>query len=259
MTLYKYLLPRFLILLLILLFVDKSDYFAVSSNYWQTLVNGQTLSGWHGQDQSKPHEWQTAHAISLDPEDNHFFVIEAGKGIFVNGKTGRTQNLVSQQKFGDVEVHIEFTVPHKSNSGIYLMGLYEVQVQDDFGTKNILFSTCGGFYARKIWDGINLDWQRNGKWIDGTPPLVNACKPPGIWQTFDVKFRTPRFNSSGRKIQNAKFIEVKHNGTLIHKNIEILGPNSAHMPLIEAPQGPLMLQGDHGPVAYRNVRIRPLP
>lgn len=259
MTFYRYIIPRFLSFLVILLLVQKNDYFPISSKSWQTLVNGQTLSGWQAQDPSKLHEWQTALAISVNPQDNRFFVIEAGKGIFVNGKTGRTQNLVSQQKFADIEAHIEFTVPHKSNSGIYLMGLYEVQVQDDFGTKDLLFSTCGGFYARKIWDGIELDWQRKGKWIDGTPPLVNACKRPGVWQTFDVKFRAPRFNSSGRKIQNAKFIEVKHNGILIHKNVEMLGPNSAHMPIVEAPKGPLMLQGDHGPVAYRNVRIRPLP
>ena len=63
---------------------------------------------------------------------------------------------------------------------------------------------------------------------------------------------------TGKKIENARFLEVRYNGHLIHENVEMEGPNSAHMPIPEAARGPLMLQGDHGPVSYRNVRIRPL-
>ena len=79
-----------------------------------------------------------------------------------------------------------------------------------------------------------------------------------VWKTFDVKFRAPRFDTSGTKTENARFLEVRHNGVLIHEDVEMKGPNSAHMDIPEAPRGSLMLQGDHGPVAYRNVRIRPL-
>ena len=218
------------------------------SESWRTLVDGKSLDGWQAQDPSQVHDWQTAKTVIIDPQDDRFFVIQTGKGIFVNGKTGKTQNLVTKEKFGDVEVHVEFTLPHKSNSGIFLMGLYEVQVQDDYATKDLLLSNCGGFYARKVGE----------KWIGGTPPRVNACKPPGIWQTFDIKFRAPHFDAKGSKIENARFPEVRHNGVLIHANVEMEGPNSAHMPIPEAPTGPLMLQGDHGPIAYRNVRIRPL-
>jgi len=227
---------------------------SASSEKWQILVNGNTLSGWQAQDPSKPHEWTIAKAVKVNPQDNRLFEIESGQGMFVNGKTGKTQNLVTQKYFSDIEAHIEFNVPHKSNSGVFFMGLYELQVQDDYGRKDLVFSMCGGFYARKI-GGY---YSSSKEWVGGTPPKVNACKPPGIWQTFDVKFKAPRFNSEGKKIQNALFLEVRQNGILIHHNVEMPGPNSAHMPTPEAPMGPLMLQGDHGPVAYRNVRIRPL-
>ncbi len=235
-------------LILTLLPVGDAEHFSASSGGWRTLVDGQSLKGWQAQGPSKPHEWHTAKAVRLDANDSRYFEAEPGKGIFVNGKTGRTQNLVSLEKFGDVEVHVEFNLSHKSNSGVFLMGLYEVQVQDDYGREDIVFSMSGGFYARKI----------NDQWIGGTPPRMNACKPPGAWQAFDIKFRAPRFDSSGKKIENARFLEVRYNGHLIHENVEMEGPNSAHMPIPEAAKGPLMLQGDHGPVAYRNVRIRPL-
>ena len=224
------------------------DRLSASSKGWWTLVDGQSLQGWQAQDPSKPHEWHTAKSVGLTGKENRFFAAEPGKGIFVNGKTGRTQNLVTLEKFGDVEVHVEFNVSYKSNSGVFLMGLYEVQVQDDYGRPDIVFSMSGGFYARKI----------NDQWIGGTPPRMNACKPPGEWQAFDIKFRAPRFDANGKKIENARFLEVRYNGHLIHENVEMEGPNSAHMPIPEAARGPLMLQGDHGPVSYRNVRIRPL-
>lgn len=212
---------------------------------WRILVDGESLNGWVSQDPSKGEEWSTASAVSLDADDPTRFSITPGTGVFVNCASGLTENLVSREKFGDVEAHIEYTAPKGSNSGIFFMGLYEVQVADSFEKKDMRFSDCGGFWGRKI----------DGEWVGGTPPLVRACKAPGVWQTFDVKFRAPRFDKNGKKIENARFLEVRHNGQLIHKNVEMLGPNSAHMDLPEAPAGPLMLQGDHGPVAYRNVRI----
>lgn len=215
---------------------------------WKTLVTGESLDGWHAQDRSRPHTWQTARSVAVDPKDNRSFTIRSGQGVFVNARTGRTQNLVSNEEFADVEAHVEFTIPSGSNSGIFFMGLYELQVEDSFGKEKIVFSDCGGFYARKV----------DGKWVGGTPPRVNACRAPGVWKTFDVKFRAPRFDTSGTKTENARFLEVRHNGVLIHEDVEMKGPNSAHMDIPEAPRGSLMLQGDHGPVAYRNVRIRPL-
>ena len=176
-------------LVLTLLSVQDTGILSASSRGWRTLVDGRSLEGWQAQDPSKPHEWRTAKAVHLTGKENRFFLAEPGKGIFVNGKTGRTQNLVTLEKFGDVEVHVEFNVSYKSNSGVFLMGLYEVQVQDDYGRPDIVFSMSGGFYARKI----------NDEWIGGTPPRMNACKPPGEWQAFDIKFRAPRFDANGKK------------------------------------------------------------
>jgi hypothetical protein len=87
---------------------------------------------------------------------------------------------------------------------------------------------------------------------------VNASRPPGEWQSFDVIFRAPRFDASGVKIANAKFVKVVHNGQVIHENIEVRGPTRGARFGDEKSAGPLLLQGDHGPVAYRNVRILPL-
>ena len=110
------------------------------------------------------------------------------------------------------------------------------------------FSVCGGIYAR---------WVKR-KNVEGHPPLVNASLPPGQWQTFDVIFRAPRFDAAGKKTENARFIKVTHNGKVVHKDVELKGPTRSPMPGAEKPLGPIMIQGDHGPVAYRNMRIRPL-
>jgi hypothetical protein len=89
-------------------------------------------------------------------------------------------------------------------------------------------------------------------------PLVNASRKPGEWQSFYAWFRAPRFDASGKKIENAKFIRVLHNGVLVQDNVEAEGPTRSAMNLPEAPLNPLMIQGDHGPVAYRNMYVRPL-
>ena len=113
------------------------------------------------------------------------------------------------------------------------MGLYEVQVQDDYGRPDIHFSMSGGFYARKI----------NDEWIGGTPPRMNACKPPGEWQAFDIKFRAPRFDGSGKKIENARFLEVRYNGHVVHENVEDGRPQQRPHAHPGGPQGSLDAPG----------------
>ena len=171
-----------------------------------------------------------------------------GTGVAVNGPKGRTRNLFSRLGHGDVEAHIEFMVPKGSNSGVYFQGRYEVQILDSWGVEHPKYGDCGGIYQR---------W-KDGKGFEGRPPRVNASRPPGQWQTFDCVFRAPRFNAQGQKIANAKFVKVVHNGTVVHENVEVTGPTRAAAFGDEKPTGPLMLQGDHGPVAYRNIRLRPL-
>jgi hypothetical protein len=219
-----------------------------TQNGWETRLDGRSLEGWHPLEVSQPNDWRTCESVKLNSQDEHFFTIQPGQGILVNGEKGKTVNLVSDVKYGDVEVHVEFIVPKGSNSGVYFMGLYEVQVLDSYGKTDLAFSDCGGIYARWI----------NEKSVGGAAPRVNASKPPGVWQSFDVQFRAPHFNANGKKVENARFLKVVHNGTVIHKNVEVDGPTRAAMDRPEAPAGPLMLQGDHGPVAYRNIRVRPL-
>jgi sugar phosphate isomerase/epimerase len=131
------------------------------------------------------------------------------------------------------------------------MGRYEIQVFDSWNkTSPYPGIECGGIYQR--WDE-----SKDPKGFEGHSPRVNASRAPGQWQTFDVVFRAPRFDSSGRKLSNARFETVVHNGVLVHEDIELTGPTRAGLYNNEKPTGPLMIQGDHGPVAYRNVRIEP--
>jgi len=217
-----------------------------SSEGWQILLDGASLNGWHPLSPAQANEWRTAAKVKLHPQDEHRFLIEPGRGTIVNGERGNTVNLVSDTKHGDVEAHIEFLVSKNSNSGVYFMGLYEIQILDSFGKKDLAFGDCGGIYARWI----------NEQNVGGAPPRVNASKAPGEWQTFDVRFRAPRFDGAGKKIENARFLKVVHNGVVVHENVEVNGPTRASMEVPEASRGPLMLQGDHGPVAFRNIRIR---
>jgi hypothetical protein len=199
-------------------------------------------------------EWRHVGDIRLAPK-NHRLLQEIGGrgGIIMNGKTGRTKNIISKIEHGDVEAHIEFLVAEKSNSGIYFMGRYEIQVLDSFGKDHIAVHDCGAIYQR--WD------PKRGKGkegYEGHTPRVNASRKAGEWQSFDVIFRAPQFDKDGKKTRSAEFVKVVHNGAVIHENVKLTGPTRGGTFNDEKPTGPFMLQGDHGPVAYRNIRFRPL-
>jgi len=195
-------------------------------------------------------EWRCVGEVHQSARDLKQLVAKEGRGAILNGDLGRTAHLVTKQEFGDIEAHIEFVTPAKSNSGIYFMGRYEIQVYDSFGVEKDQYPgiECGGIYPR---------WIANQN-VDGHAPRVNASLPPGQWQTFDIIFRAPRFNEKGEKIQNAVFVKIVHNGRVVHENVELNGPTRSAKFSDEKPVGPIMLQGDHGPVAYRNLKIRPL-
>jgi hypothetical protein len=208
------------------------------------IFNGQDLKSWR-----KPTgDWIVAKAVKLLETDPKKFTIEEGQGIMANGKNGRTSNILSEYEHGDVEAHIEFCVPKNSNSGVYFMGRYEIQVFDSWGVEKPKYSDCGGIYER--WKG--------DKGYEGHAPKANASKAPGEWQSFDVVFRAPRFDAGGKKIANARFVKVTHNGQVVQENVEVTGPTRAatYENSPEKPLGPLMLQGDHGPVAYRNITFK---
>lgn len=218
---------------------------------WKAVFNGRNVEGWRPLDAAKPNEWGVAGSVAPAAANPHFFILErpgSGAGILVNGKMGKTVNLVTAEAHGDVEAHIEFLVSKDSNSGVYFQGLYEIQILDSYGKRELAFGDCGGIYARYI----------DNKVVGGTPPRVNASRPAGEWQSFHVWFRAPRFSASGQKTQNARFIKVEHNGVTIHENVEVDGPTRASMTTPEGPTGPLMLQGDHGPVAFRSIYVRRL-
>ncbi len=210
------------------------------------ILTGGDFSQWRG----NTGQWEIVGDTFTKPDNEKLLGSKSGMGVIVNGPTGRTSNLFSKGEFGDVKVHIEFMVPEGSNSGVYFNGRYEIQVFDSWGVKKLKHGDCGGIYQR--WDD-----KRNPKGYEGRPPRVNASRRPGQWQTFDVIFRSPRFDKKGQKIANARFEKVVHNGIVIHADVELSGPTRASAYNDEKPAGPLMLQGDHGPVAYRNIRIEP--
>ena len=196
-------------------------------------------------------QWQIVGDVFKKPDNEKLLGSKPGKGIVVNGPTGRTSHLLSKAELGDVTAHIEFMVPKESNSGVYFMGRYEIQVLDSWQKESdYAGNECGGIYQR--WDD-----NRTPQGYEGHSPRVNVSKPPGEWQTFDVVFRAPRFDSEGRKISNARFEKVIHNNIVVHEDVEVTGPTRASAYNDEKPTGPLMLQGDHGPVAYRNIRLAP--
>jgi hypothetical protein len=208
---------------------------------------GGDLSAWR----QRSGDWQVVGEVAVDAENDKRLAAQPGSGIIVNGPKGKTVDLFSAAEFADVQAHIEFMVPRGSNSGVYFMGRYEVQILDSWGVAELKHGDCGGIYQR--WDE-----NRQPKGYEGHPPRVNASLPPGQWQSFDVTFRAPRFDAAGRKIANARFEKVVHNGVVVHEAVEVTGPTRAAAYKDEEPTGPLMVQGDHGPVAYRNTWILPL-
>jgi hypothetical protein len=216
---------------------------------WKGLLNGKDVSGWHAQDGGK-HEWFATNAIRWERllSPTRLLAAPAPGDRILNGN-GRTANLVTDEKHGDIELYLEFMLAKGSNSGVYLQGLYEVQIFDSYGSEFAMKTSDGGaIYHRWI----------NNQGVGGSAPMVNASRPAGQWQSYQIWFQAPRFDASGKKTANAKFIRVLHNARLVQQNVEVEGGTRAHMPLEEAPLNPLMLQGDHGPVAFRNIYWRPL-
>ncbi len=208
------------------------------------LVDGKDLSQW-----KQPHgKWMIVNSVTLNKTNAHLFSFEPGQGVMINGANGKTPNIRSLFEHGDCKAHIEFMVSSNSNSGVYFQGRYEVQILDSWGVEHPKYGDCGGIYQR---------WKNNTGY-DGHAPKFNACKKPGEWQTFDIIFRAPRFDANGNKTENGRFVKVWFNGKLIHNNVEVSGPTRSPAFEKEGPTGPLILQGDHGPVAFRSIWIEPL-
>jgi hypothetical protein len=221
-----------------------------SADSWTDLSSGEkALEAWAG----PIGNWYCAASAQPDSKNPRKLRAAPGHGILVNGPTGRTDDLITKHKFKDIEAHVEFLIPKGSNSGVKFEGLYEIQILDSFGVKKPKASDCGGIYPR-------AEEEPQYHHIDeGVPPRTNAARPAGEWQTLDVIFQAPRFDAKDKKVTNARFVKVVLNGQVIHENVEVATPTGAAWRLKkEVPEGPLLLQGTHGPVAFRNVRVRPL-
>ena len=192
------------------------------------LFDGTGLEQWLGNDGSTA-KWKV--------ENGYFEVVP---------KTG---NIHTRNSFGDCQLHVEFSEPTpplgesqgRGNSGVFLMSTYEIQVLDSYENKTYADGQAAAVYGQY-------------------PPLVNASRPPGQWQTYDIVFHGPRFDNSGKLLRPAR-ITVFHNGVLVQDNVGPTGPteHGERPPYKAGPDKmPLALQ-DHGqPVRYRNIWLRPL-
>ena len=191
------------------------------------LLNGRDLSNWESV-KGGPAKWKV------------------GKGyVEIAPKTG---DIRTKKKFGDCQLHIEWRTPSvvsgdgqkRGNSGVWLMGLYEVQVLDSFKNRTYADGQAGSIYAQY-------------------PPLVNSSRGPGEWQSYDIIFHRPRWK--GQKLASPARMTVFHNGVLIQDNVSLTGPSAfqSRPPYTKtADRLPLMLQ-DHGnPVRFRNLWVRDL-
>lgn len=211
--------------------VDPGPYVADNSRPSDAVVlfDGRDLSQWRDA-KDRPAQW-----IVKDG----YFVVKAGTGT-----------MHTAQSFGDAQLHIEWSTPtpatgegqERGNSGVFLQGLYEVQVLDSYRAKTYPDGQAGAVYGQ-------------------FPPLVNVSRPPGQWNVYDIIFHRPHFDAAGKVTSPAR-LTVFMNGVLIQDNVSLSGPtaNMVRPPYTKTPaQLPLGLQ-DHGfPVRYRNVWIRELP
>ncbi|MBI3411096.1 MAG: DUF1080 domain-containing protein [Planctomycetes bacterium] len=203
--------------------------------------NGTDLKGWKIRNE-KNNKWVVGQAV-LDQKNPKLLQLQKpGAGAeakmeMVNDTKGGGSDIYTEQKFGDCRIEAELMIPQGSNSGIYVMGEYEVQVFDSFGKEKLGMGDMGALYS-------------------AAAPKINACKKPGEWQKFVIDFQAPRFED-GKRVSKAKFLKVVLNDQVIHANVEMNGPTPSCLTNKEAPTGPVMLQGDHGPVSFRNIRITP--
>jgi len=204
------------------------------------LFNGKDLDNWVVKGGRQRSKWVvgTAEMSSQNPK---LLVNKGGFGEMINlaEHHGDSVDIYSKRKFGDCRIELQLMVPEGANSGIYVMGEYEIQVLDS-------------------WERVKMGSGDMGAVYGASPPPFNACKKPGQWQKYIIEFQAPRFDASGNKTEKAKLLKVELNGRVLHEDLVLDGATPGGVTGREAPEGPLMFQGNHGPVAYRNIIVKPL-
>ena len=197
------------------------------------MFDGRSLDGWKAQHTDKG-KWVVGTA-TVDEKNPAKLVVKDGGSELINVQPA--SNVLTEAKYGDCTVELEFMIPKGSNSGVYLMGEYEVQIIDSFGKADdkLTPGDMGGIYT-------------------AAAPKKNACKKAGEWQKFVIDFQAPKFEG-GKKVSNAKFLKVTFNDTVIHENVECNKVTPGGLTGKEMAEGPLMFQGDHGQVAFRNIKV----
>jgi len=206
--------------------------------------DGTTLQGWETKDKDKGADRWVVGEPTLSAENPGKFDVKEvkGKGMaMVNNVAGHNESwdIYTTEEWGGCRIELEFMVAKGSNSGLYVMGEYEVQIFDSFGKEKLGDGDMGAIYG-------------------ASPAKVNACKPAGEWQKLMIYFNAPVFDESGKKTANARFVRVMLNDQEIQKNVEMKGSTGSALTGKERATGPLMIQGDHGPVAVRNIRVIPI-
>lgn len=204
--------------------------------------------------QETQQNWQIVGDVQASIDKKKALQTSAGKGVLVNQPDDKNKaQIFTKFEHGDIDLDFEVMMPAGSNSGVYLQGRYEIQLLDSWGKRRPSFSDIGGIYQR--WDKSQPKGQEG---FEGTAPLTNAAKAPGLWQRMRISFQAPRFDAQGNKIKNARIIFVELNGVIIHQNVELTGPTRGSYvgDGNEAPLGPIVIQGDHGGVAFRNFKYR---
>ncbi len=196
--------------------------------------------------------WQIAGSVQADINKTNILSFSNGTGIFVNlpDKRNKGEDLYTLAEYGDIDLELDYLMALGGNSGIYLQGRYEIQLEENWGLLNPKSTNNGGIYQR--WDDSKPEGQKG---YSGFAPRQNVSRAPGLWQKLKISFQAPRFDASGKKIANAVMLKIELNGVMIHDNVELSGPTRGSVSDTEVATGPLRLQGDHGAVAFRNIKI----
>lgn len=204
---------------------------------------------------SPGNSWSIAGGVTANLNMANELKLSKGQGVLVNNisKKVKGDDLFTNDQYGNMILELDYMMAKGSNSGIYLQGNYEIQLADSWGIVNPVSSDNGGIYER--WDDVKPEGQRG---FEGYAPRQNVSKAPGLWQHLKVAFQAPRFDATGKKISNARILSLSLNGVLIQENVELSGSTRGAFDQEKA-LGALRLQGDHGAVAFKNIKISKLP